>query len=155
MRVFCPTKFGVVKVDLDDYLKFNLAGKVKSYAGDRKINIVTHREGKTHHLNRLFMGLQSHHRRIVDHIDRNRFNMTKANLRVTTIAKNNKNKSNYSKKSDLPRGVYKTGDGQKFFSAITNNKKRIHLGTFDCPLKAEQAYLAKQKELHGKFLSLT
>lgn len=151
MKVFIPTQLGVVKVDFDDYVKFNLANRVRAYHGTRKINITVYFEGKMHHLGRLLMGLKKGHKRIADHKDGDRFNMTRENLRITTVARNNMNKANYAKKSNLPRGVFKSGE--KFTAMIWKNKKRYHLGTFPCPIEAHQAYLAKQKVLHGKYLS--
>jgi hypothetical protein len=51
-------------------------------------------------------------------------------------------------KRDLPIGV--CAHGKRFRSSISINSKRKHLGVFNTPHEAHEAYLKKRKELRGK-----
>lgn len=53
-----------------------------------------------------------------------------------------------SEKIKLPKGVYISG--KKYIAKIRHNTKLIHLGTFNTPEEAEQAYLSKRQELGGQ-----
>lgn len=145
MTVFIPVNHGVVKMDLEDRLKF--PGKISSYHGMRKINIVIYHEGRSHHLHRLILGVNRKDR-IGDHIFGDRFDVRKKNLRVVTVKTNNKNKSDYKKRSGLPRGVsLRSG---RYVAIITINKKATYLGSFDSPELAHETFVAAHKKAHGK-----
>jgi hypothetical protein len=75
---------------------------------------------------------------MVDHINRNRSDNKLINLREADATLNAQNSKGY--------GVTKPKQTKKWSSAITNNRKRIHLGYFDTAEQAHKAYcLAKQK----------
>ena len=143
--VFIPTKLGVVKMDLEDRIKF--PGKVSSFHGMRKINVYIYHEGGIHHGHRLIMGVKRNDH-VVDHKNGNRFDWRKDNLRVVTVRSNNLNKGDYKKKSDLPRGVRKKGN--KFICVLTVKSKQHYLGTFICPKEAHEVFKAAHLKYHGE-----
>jgi hypothetical protein len=145
MTAFIPTNLGVVVMDYEDRLKF--PGRVYAYPGERKINVYLYHEGKLHHGHRLILGV-SRRDLVVDHKNGNRFDWRKKNLRTVKVSTNNKNKSDYRKKTDLPRGVRRRGD--KFVAVISVNKKQIYLGTFSDAESAENAFVEAHVEAHGK-----
>ena len=49
----------------------------------------------------------------------------------------------------LPRGVSRTGWGNRYFVQIRRGGKRYYLGTYDTPEEASQAYEAAAAELAG------
>jgi hypothetical protein len=86
------------------------------------------------------------HKNVVDHIDSNKENNSLNNLRVIT------NRENSSKertiKSGLPVGVCWDKYRNKYISQIRINNKRIHLGRFNTPEEASNAYQNKLNTLN-------
>lgn len=81
---------------------------------------------------------------IVDHIDNNGLNNTRANLRLTNKVGNALNmRVNINKKSGLPKGIYKgkPNRGKPRYRAIIQiDKVNYHLGTYDTVEQAQAAY---------------
>ena len=79
---------------------------------------------------------------VVDHIDNNPKNNHISNLQLIT------NRHNLSKdkirKNGLPTGVYKSLN--KFRSKMVMNGKQIHIGTYDTPEEASEAYQLRISE---------
>lgn len=91
---------------------------------------------------------------VVDHIDRNGLNNTKANLRVCTNGQNISNTGNrkHRKNKGIYPQVYK--DSVYWIAQIKHNKKHIYLGSFKTERDACVAYNAKVLELRGEFAVL-
>lgn len=87
----------------------------------------------------------------IDHIDGNRYNNKKSNLRLCSNAENNRNTS----KRITNKSGYKGVSWEKRFSrwraTITFEGKQIHLGTYKDITEAAIAYDKKAKELFGEF----
>jgi hypothetical protein len=91
----------------------------------------------------------------VDHINRNRLDNRKENLRLCTPADNAKNAGKRKDgKTSKYKGVYYCKKNNKYGSAIQVNGKRISLGYYDEELDAAYYYNMKAKELHGEFAVL-
>lgn len=88
---------------------------------------------------------------VVDHINCNKLDNRRDNLRGNTYSGNSHN-CKKSKLSELPKGV-QAGKG-KWTSEITKDHKYYHIGTFDTVTEATLAYNEKAKELYGEFASL-
>ena len=85
----------------------------------------------------------------VDHINRDKLDNRVSNLRLCTRAENNQNRGKFSNNKSGLKGAYpKRG---KYQSTIRYNGKTIYLGTFKTAIEAHKAYIAKAKQLHGKF----
>lgn len=87
---------------------------------------------------------------IVDHINRDKLDNRKTNLRLTdrinnTINKVYKNKYGY-------RGV--SQNKKRYSASISYRNIKYDLGTYDTPLEAAQVYNMKARELHGEFAVL-
>jgi hypothetical protein len=81
---------------------------------------------------------------LADHIDRNKMNCTRANLRVANKSQNAANKTKDRKKATSKyKGVSKARN--KWKASITVNGKLIYLGTFD--KEADAAYTYNQAAL--------
>lgn len=78
----------------------------------------------------------------VDHINRNRLDNRKENLRIVTRQENMHNKSKYKTNTSGHRGIKWNKNLQKWQSQITVNKERIHLGVFD---DLQDAIVARRK----------
>lgn len=90
----------------------------------------------------------------VDHIDGDRLNNTRSNLRIVTRSQNLANRGSHGihgfkgirivpKNTNKPYGVY-----------IGHNYKQIYLGSYSTVIEAALAYDRKAKELYGDFARL-
>lgn len=79
----------------------------------------------------------------IDHIDRNKLNNTRGNLRIATRSQNmaNMNKPN----------VYWIKKYGKWHARVVMNYKKHHVGYFDDKETAIQAYQIAKKELFGDY----
>ena len=82
----------------------------------------------------------------IDHVDGDPANNRLNNLRLVTQQHNNWNRKKAVGK--WPLGVNWDKGENKFRARITVNLKTVHLGYFDCPDEAHQAYLAAKKIHH-------
>jgi hypothetical protein len=77
----------------------------------------------------------------VDHIDRDRLNNRRSNLRIVTQAQNNQNTSGWARSSSSYRGVQRSRAG-RWIASATVDYKPFHLGTFDDELEAARVAAA-------------
>src|SRR3990167_4034233 len=85
----------------------------------------------------------------IDHIDRNRLNNQKANLRTCTRSQNKMNTQKYKNNTSGIKGVCWDKRAQKWNAQIQKEKKHFYLGYFDLKEDARNAYIEASKELHG------
>lgn len=85
----------------------------------------------------------------VDHINRNRFDNRKQNLRVVTREENTHNRSTIAKSKCGGFNVYYRHTKNKYEASFTFNKTHYWVGTFDDVKTAEVAVLKKRKEIGG------
>ncbi|MDX3068818.1 HNH endonuclease, partial [Streptomyces sp. ND04-05B] len=76
------------------------------------------------------------YRLIVDHINRDRLDCRRGNLRLVTPSQSNLNRAIALR--DLPVGVYRTPTGRSQ-AALKRNRVITHLGTHDTPEEAAAA----------------
>ena len=91
---------------------------------------------------------------MIDHKDGNKTNNSISNIRPCT---NQENSFNTGKRIDNKSGFkgvtwYKIN--KKWIASIKHNRKKIHLGCFDCPKEASKVYENKAKELFGEFYKI-
>jgi hypothetical protein len=87
----------------------------------------------------------------VDHRDGNPRNDSWANLREATDSQNTANKKRPSNNSSGFKGVCWAKDRRKWGAQIGFHYRKIHLGFFDTPEAAHEAYKAKARELFGEY----
>lgn len=105
-------------------------------------------------LHRLVMGCTVGDGRYVDHINGNRLDNRKSNLRICSQAENMRNTKIRSDNRSGFKGVRSHKGGSKWTASISVNKKRTYLGIFDTPEAAYDAYCKAAQELHGEFANL-
>lgn len=87
----------------------------------------------------------------VDHIDGNRSNNSKENLRAATKQNNNMNRMKSSGTSSKYKGVHWRKDRERWTAQIKVDGKCIRLGCFDSEEDAALAYNRKAVELFKEF----
>ena len=89
----------------------------------------------------------------VDHIDHNKLNNKKNNLRIATKSQNSMNRPKYNGTSKY-KGVCWDKRKNKYISEIMLNNKTYYLGEFMNEIDAAKAYNKKAIELHGEYAYL-
>ncbi len=95
------------------------------------------------YLHRHILGLSKGDGKTGDHVNRDRLDNRRENLRVVTKAENAQNRSGKGSRS-LPRGVHRRGKG--FQARATLNGTRTLLGTFPTIEEANSVVVAWRKE---------
>ena len=108
--------------------------------------------GKVVKINRYILGLDNCNGKIVDHINRNKLDNRKVNLRFCTQKENARNMTVAKNSKTQVLGVRKTKHG-KYNVRIVADRKEHHIGNFET---IEDAIVARQKaeiKYHGRFAS--
>lgn len=86
---------------------------------------------------------------MTDHINHNRLDNRRSNLRSCTRAQNMQNCRSWTTSGH--KGVYWNKKLSKWQAQITHNSNHMHLGYYASKLDAKKAYIDKAKELFGEF----
>lgn len=84
-----------------------------------------------------------------DHINGNKLDNRRRNLRIVTHNQNMYNKKKYKNNTVGFKGI-SLYEG-KYQARIGHDGKRIYLGAFNTPEEAHKAYCKAAKELHGRY----
>jgi hypothetical protein len=106
---------------------------------------------ETVRMHRMILGLEIGEEAIVDHIDLNRLNNQRANLRVCTRKENSRNRGNQANNTSGLKGVSWHKSARKWCAQIKVAGKKKYLGVFATPELAHEAYRKAALELHGAF----
>lgn len=90
----------------------------------------------------------------IDHIDGNKLNNQKNNLRIATKSQNRMNIPKFKNKSSIYKGVSWSTNRNKWWTEITFEGKTYFLGRFKSEEEAAKAYNKKAIELFGEFANL-
>ena len=90
---------------------------------------------------------------VVDHINHDKLDNRRANLRVCTPSQNRANGLRHRDSASRFKGVWMRPDG-KWIAHITHNYRRRNLGTFTTDADAAQAYDDAAKATFGEFALL-
>lgn len=90
---------------------------------------------------------------LIDHIDGDKLNNRRDNLRLANYQENAYNAGLYGNNTTGYRGVYRLGPKhrQPFAAAITVNRKKMHLGCFPTAEAAADAYERAARQHAGEF----
>ena len=87
----------------------------------------------------------------VDHINHDKLDNRRKNLRVCTVAQNNQNRRKFKKGSSQYKGVFWNKWNGKWQAQIGFNGDQFYLGYFKEEEAAAKAYDLKARELFGRF----
>lgn len=89
-----------------------------------------------------------------DHINTNKLDNRKTNLRLCTFAENLKNRGKYKDNKSGFKGVFWCSTKNKWRACIRSNFRFIHIGYFENKIDAALAYDEAASKYHGKFAKL-
>lgn len=107
------------------------------------------RGGGTISMHRMLLGEPEE--KVVDHINRNRRDNRRENLRAITPMQNAWNRTPITSISGFTGVTLRNG---KWIAQITVDRKRLYIGSFEQPELAALAYNDYARELHGEFAVL-
>lgn len=87
----------------------------------------------------------------VDHINGNRSDNRKSNLRICSARENHKNKFKKALAASLFKGVCFDKGRNQWVASISCDYKKIFLGRYDCELDAATAYNFAAIKYHGEY----
>lgn len=90
---------------------------------------------------------------IVDHINGNKLDNRRENLRLATYSENNANRKSRNG-SSIYKGVSFDKSRNKWISSIQVNGKTQHIGRFDDEIECAKAYDKKCYEIYGEYAKL-
>lgn len=91
---------------------------------------------------------------VVDHINGNKLDNRKSNLRVCTNSENLKNQGLRSTNTSGYKGVFFLKRERKWRATIKCNYKQYYLGEFLDKEEARQAYIKACHKYHGKYANI-
>lgn len=148
------TQGKVARIDADDWPRVSryrwhaVLSRGYTWYARRRCRLPGGRRG-THCLHQFVLGLPPGS--MVDHIDGDGLNNTRANLRPATPAQNKANSRRYRTNVSGYKGVAKRTGYNRWQAAITQGGKRHFLGWYPNPEDAARAYDRKARELFGPF----
>jgi len=125
--------------DLEDY------DKIKNYHWYYSKDGYCYSTGRKYKMHRIILNAKKGE--IVDHIDHNKIDNRKSNIRICTQSQNMHNARNGNKY----KGTYKTKYG-KYEAHIRIGGKRIRLGIFDTIDEAHSAYCEATTQYYGDYV---
>ncbi len=140
------------KVSLVDPEDFVIYSKYKWYSshGYAKRSETVDGQEQSIFLHREIMG--NPEGKVIDHINGDRADNRRENLRICTHEENFLNsRPNRGKRSSKYKGVSWHKRSGKWHARTSMNRRRIHIGTFDCEKDAARAYNEKVEELFGEY----
>lgn len=102
-------------------------------------------------MHRVIMGCVHGDKKQVDHIDGNKLNNQRCNLRIATHSENERNRGKNKNNKSGHKGVSWHKKSNKWQVHVMANRKSIYLGLFENIHDASLAYENAAKKLHGDF----
>ena len=146
--------------ELFDYVDGQLFPKIRTHGRKPGVAVgcnsggylITMVEGKLYKVHRLvYLWHHGHMPKLLDHIDGNRSNNRIDNLREATDQQNGCNRGKNKNNKSGHKGVHYDKRRGKWQAQIMVNRKNFHVGYFDDPEEAHEAYKKAAANYHGDF----
>ncbi len=155
MKIYVPVKHGIAKFDYIDYISIKKEfSSFHSFSGKRGGAYLVGYKGNYSKqvIHRFIMKTQDN--MVVDHINHDGLDNTRANLRNCTVSENNRNVRPRLVSSSQYRGVSYNPANKNWRARVYYNKKTYEVGSFENEYEAAIAYNEKAKELFGNYANL-
>lgn len=136
-------------IDTEDYFSI---GRFKWGLSDQGYAIRTDNNGKNIRMHRIVINPPVNLE--VDHINRNKLDNRRENLRIATRSQNQHNTPPRKNNKSGFKGVSWSNSNQKWLVNITSNSKMTHIGFFNTKEEAARAYNIAAQERFGEFAYL-
>ncbi len=114
--------------------------------------VLRHKKGECIRMHRQILNAPK--KLVVDHINHNGLDNRKSNLRLCTIAENQRNRLPNKKGTSVYKGVHWYSRIKRWSTRMRYNGRVIFLGNYVDEILAAEAYDKKAKELHKEFAHL-
>ena len=94
------------------------------------------------------------HSEVIDHINQNKLDNRRCNLRLVTKAQNGMNRLGNTNHTSRYKGVHLDQETGRWRAQIKTGEKHLHLGRFSDEIEAALAYNAAAQEAFGEFAQL-
>ena len=125
-------------IDTEDYEKVKETKWVLNHCGYA-------RNTNQELMHRKILGCVKGDNKTIDHLNQNKLDNRKENLRVVDKTINRINSSKIK-----GYRVRKRKNGNRYTAFIKINGRQVNLGTYDTPEEANKAYLDKRREIYGE-----
>ncbi len=144
----------IAKVDVEDFERVLERHWHVDGAGYARTNIWSNgKKSSAPRLHRYILG-EFDTKLHVDHINGDKLDNRKSNLRVVTCSENAMNRGKQSNNSSGHKGVIFDKSRNKWRAEICFNRTRKYLGRFDSAEEASEAYREAALLYHGEFANL-
>ena len=160
MKEIQLTQGKIALVDDEDYDRLIAMGKWQCSLGYATKNVKFNSIHTTLRMHRViltkYLNLDSCNPRLVqvDHINGNKLDNRKENLRTCSPSQNSQNRPASKNNTSGYKGVVWHSRSKKWVAKITANGANTHLGCFDDPKLAAKAYNEAAVKLYGEFANI-
>lgn len=155
-KIFLSGKKGEGLYCLIDDEDFSIVSKYRWYLSNGGYAITNYWKGINKHfhltMHRFILGAKNG--QIYDHINQDKLDNRKSNLRTCTPSQNRMNTKIRSDNSSGYKGIYWNSESKKWKAQIQLNGRRKCVGRFNNPEEAAQAYNFYAKKYYGEFAYL-
>ena len=137
--------------DYEDLAKYRWCLDGRGYACRTEPTGLARPKKRPVKMHRQILGLKWGDGVLVDHINGNRLDNRKQNLRPCNKAQNGRNRGPQKNNSVGLKGVSWHKRDQTYYARIKINGKTTHLGSFPTAEEAHAAYCSAADQLHGQF----
>lgn len=140
-----------VLVDAEDFERVSAYHWYKDDAGYARTNMWENgRKSAAPRMHRFILGV-TNRKAHIDHINGDKLDNRKENLRVCSASNNAMNRGRQSNNKSGYKGVIYDKERDKWRAEITVNKKRMYLGRYETVEEAAEAYRKAAELYHGEF----
>lgn len=140
-------------IDFEEISKYSWSVSTKGYAYRKGKNPETGIWNDNINMHRSILGLSRTDLMIIDHIDGNKLNNQRNNLRICSNSQNLCNRGKQKNNSSGFKGVSYKPHGGTWSAQIKVGGNSIYIGTYRTAEEAYHAYCLKAVEVHGEFVA--